>query len=97
MEIVIGAEACEVVDGGNLRALSVRVAEGATVPTTVGAPDDDGSHVWVNIAWLRDAATMSAAPDDVASFHSDFAGMIGYAAKSGWVSGDGAKVRAHIA
>ena len=97
MEIVIGTEACDVVDGGNLRALSARVASGATVPTTVGALDDDGSHVWVHIAWLRDAATVSAAPDDVANFHSDFAGMIAYAAKSGWVSADGTQVRAHIA
>lgn len=97
MEIVIGVEACEVADGGNLRALSARVASGATIPSTVGVSDGDGHHVWVDIAWLRDAATVSAAPDDVASFHSDFAGMIAYAAKSGWVSADGTQVRAHIA
>ena len=57
MEIVIGVEACEVADGGNLRALSARVVSGATMPATLGALDDDGHHVWVNIAWLRDAAT----------------------------------------
>ena len=97
MEIVIGVEACEVADGGNLRALSARVAAGATIPSAVGVPDDDGHHVWVDVAWLRDAATVSVAPEDVASFQSDFAGMIAYAAKSGWVSADGTQVRAHIA
>jgi hypothetical protein len=97
MEVVVSGERSEVIEGANLRALSATVQPGASIPTAVGELDDDAMHLWVNIAWLRDAATTSAAPSDVVGFHRDFDGMIGFATKQGWVSADGGQVRAHLA
>jgi hypothetical protein len=97
MEVVVSGERSEVIEGANLRALSARVESGASIPSVVGQLDDDSTHLWVNIDWLRGAATTSAAPSDVAGFHRDFDGMIGFATQQGWVSPDGSQVRAHLA
>jgi hypothetical protein len=97
MEVVVGRDRSEVADGANLRALSATIEPGASIPASVGELDDGGAHLWLNITWLRDAATTSAAPSDVAGFHRDFDGMIGFATKQGWVSADGGRVRAHLA
>lgn len=97
MEVVVSAERSEVIEGANLRALSARVEAGAPIPEVVGRVDDDATHLWLNIDWLRGAATASASPDDVPGFHRDFDGMISFAAKQGWVSPDGSRVRAHLA
>jgi len=76
-------------DIDNFRALKLVVAAGERPPLDrVGRVD--GDHVWLDRAWLE-ANGRPADPDWVRAF----AGMIGYAEKSGWVDDDGA-IRAHI-
>jgi hypothetical protein len=52
----------------------------------------DGDHVWVNVESLRRAAAGRVG----ARWDADFAGMVDYARVKGWVSEDGAAIRAHI-
>jgi len=84
-------------EGENLRALSVRVDDRATLEAALGSLGSvDGDHVWLDLAALREGAEASLPADAVEGWAAGFDGMIGYATKSGWVSDDGTKVRAHI-
>jgi hypothetical protein len=84
-------------EGENLKALSVRVDDRATLPAALGALGAvDGDHVWLDIAQLRAAAEAGLPSDALEGWSAGFEGMIGYATKSGWVSDDGTRVRAHI-
>jgi hypothetical protein len=51
----------------------------------------EGEHVWVSPDWLRRASGLAGD----ASWQAGFARMVEFAAKQGWVNGDGA-IRAHI-
>ena len=57
--------------------------------TAEGAPE---GHVWVDVAWVR-AQAAGRVPE---TWAADFAGMLGYAAKKGWMGPDGRTVQAHI-
>jgi hypothetical protein len=97
IEVADGAS--HVRDADNLKALSVRVVHRAHLAEalgTLGKVSDDGDHVWLNIAELRDEGAASLPDEDAAVWLPLFDGMIGYATKSGWVSTDGTAVRAHI-
>ena len=54
------------------------------------------SHLWLSIDWLREAAVVTVPAEEQSAWRDGFAGMIAYAAKSGWVSADCASVRAHL-
>lgn len=57
--------------------------------TTIGWPDDDGTHVWVDAAWFH--ANGPQAPEWRAGFDK----MLAYAARHGWVNNAG-NIRAHL-
>jgi hypothetical protein len=91
--------AVAVAEADDLRRLAVSApaadaaAAGAALAAQgAGAPGDEG-HVWLDAAWLRRAGA-AAAPDG--SFAEGFDGMLAYAARHGFVSEDGAAVRAHV-
>lgn len=56
-------------------------------------PDDDGEHVWLDIAEARSAGASSSTDAD---WPSKFDGMIAYATSKGWTDEAGTHVRAHI-
>ena len=58
----------------------------------VGELLDDGEHIMVRIDAVRRLAESRVGPD----WEADFAGMLAYAQRKGWVSEDGSGVRAHI-
>jgi hypothetical protein len=76
-------------DIDNFRALKIVVAAGEH-PALDRVGRVDGDHVWLDRAWLQ----AQGRPDDPA-WATGFAGMLGYAEKSGWVDDSGA-IRAHI-
>jgi hypothetical protein len=89
----------EVAEADDLRRLSVAApaADAATAGATLaahsaGAPGDD-AHVWLDAAWLRRAGA-EAATDP--GFAAGFDGMLAYAGTHGFLSDDGAAVRAHV-
>ncbi|MEI8240611.1 MAG: hypothetical protein WCI22_14445 [Actinomycetota bacterium] len=95
VEVVAGTS--RVRDGENLKALSVRVDDLASLASSLGSLGSvEGDHVWLDIAQLRVGAQSGIAADAVEGWVAGFEGMIGYAAKSGWLNDDGTKVRAHI-
>lgn len=55
--------------------------------------DDDGEHVWLDIAAARAAG--AAAVDDE-TWTDRFDGMIAYARSKGWADAAGTHVRAHV-
>lgn len=59
----------------------------------IARPDADGSHLWLRVDWLRNAARPSA---DAAEWERGFEGMIGYAKSKGWTDETGESVRVHI-
>ena len=89
MHVIFDGDTPHLQDIDNFRALKVVVVAGDLPPLQrIGRVD--GDHVWLDQAWLRSHGR----PTDPA-WIKDFAGMIGYAQKSGWVGADGS-VRAHI-
>ncbi len=82
----------------DLSALSVRaVAESprwgllSRALGAAGAGEVAGDHVWLDVSWLR-----SAAGDRDQDWHDGFTRMLDHAARQGWVSADGGRVRAHV-
>jgi hypothetical protein len=73
----------------NFRALKV-VVNGSEQPPLTAVGRVDGAYVWLDRAWLE----AQGRPLDPV-WAQAFAGMLGYAAKSGWVD-DGGAIRAHI-
>lgn len=68
--------------------------EGALADMVTGSlcrPDDDGAHVWLDIAAAREAGAAAAADP---SWPDAFDGMIAYARSKGWT--DDTHVRAHV-
>lgn len=82
-----------VVDGADFGSLSVTAAGpiGKVRFDPLGRLDDDGQHVWLDIAALR-----SALPVEARARIADYDGMIAYATRKGWVDEAGISVRAHI-
>jgi hypothetical protein len=56
-------------------------------------PDDDGAHVWLDVAAAR-AIGITEIGDD---FGPQFDGMIAYATTRGWLNDAATHVRAHLA
>lgn len=56
-----------------------------------GTIDDDG-HAWIDAEALRSWPGPAQDP----AYRAGIDGMLGYAAKKGWMSDDGKRVRAHI-
>jgi hypothetical protein len=52
----------------------------------------DGEYMWIDIAWLRDAA--GAGQD--AAWPQGFDGMVAYAAGKGWTNPPGTQLRVHF-
>lgn len=99
MIVVADSQGCSVVDATNLRALSASAPSGSDVSDVfrgAGTVDVSGEHVWVNIAWLREAACSVVPEAERSGWIEGFEAMIGYATSKGWVSADGESVRAHI-
>ena len=58
-----------------------------------GSSDGAGEdHVWIDIAWVRAAASGRVAT----GWASEFDGMIGYAASKGWLNEAKSAIRAHV-
>lgn len=55
--------------------------------------DDDGAHVWLDIAAARAAGAAAADPGD---WVDRYDAMIAYAVSKGWGDGNGTHVRAHV-
>ncbi|HSJ91789.1 MAG TPA: hypothetical protein VK917_06955 [Ilumatobacter sp.] len=55
--------------------------------------DDDGEHVWLDIAVARAAGT-DVSEDD--GWPEKYDAMIAYATSKGWTDGAGTHVRAHV-
>lgn len=55
--------------------------------------DDDGEHVWLDIAVARAAGTEAS---DDAGWPAKYDAMIAYATSKGWTDGAGTHVRAHV-
>lgn len=55
--------------------------------------DDDGEHVWLDVAVARRAGAEQTADED---WTAGYDGMIAYAASKGWIDADGTHVRAHV-
>lgn len=82
-------------DGTNLRDLKI-VAEQATTEQVAEALQAEGwgttdaEHAWLNLAALRGLSVGAGTAE------ADFDGLVAYATNKGWISEDGASVRAHI-
>jgi hypothetical protein len=75
--------------------LRIARAQLAPLPDTLRdrlAPDADGRHVWINIAWLRAEGSRVQPPD----WSRQFDAMVASARPHGWVSEDGTALKAHI-
>jgi hypothetical protein len=67
-------------------------AEGAALQQALGTAGRlEGEHVWVSPTWLAQASGRGAD----AAWLEAFGGMVGFAAKQGWVNEAG-EIRAHI-
>lgn len=55
--------------------------------------DDDGEHVWLDIAAARTAGADQSADDGWTAGYDE---MIAYAASKGWADAHGTHVRAHL-
>ncbi len=67
-------------------------ATGAALQQALGAAGRlEEAHVWVSPAWLKQASGLGGNAEWLAGF----AGMVGFAAKQGWVNPAG-EIRAHI-
>ena len=100
MYILIEHDRVTVIEPGNFRALSVKIAPGVD-PTVineallgVGAGTLHSDHAEIDIEWLRDRVLthLSGCVDAPESFEA----MVAYADKSGWIDPSGTLVRAHI-
>ena len=59
----------------------------------LGTVDDDGEHVWLLAAGVRElAGSLNRDPE----WTKGFDGMVAYAQSKGWVSESGDAIRAHI-
>lgn len=59
--------------------------------------DDDGAHVWLDIAVARAAGVEAACErGDDDEWPGNYDAMIAYAASKGWTDGGGTHVRAHV-
>ena len=56
-------------------------------------PDDDGEHVWLDVAEARRIGVDAVGGE----FGEQFDGMIAYANTKGWLNEAGTRVRAHLA
>ncbi len=56
-------------------------------------PDDDGAHVWLDIASCRELGRDECGDEWAGQFDA----MIAYATSKGWTNADATEVRAHIA
>jgi hypothetical protein len=97
--VVVAEEGGEVratvADAGNLKQLHAEFRgvgddRAAAALAAAGLGRVDGDHAWL------DAGALRAAGDGSAAWATGFDGMLAYAASQGWVSADGAAVRAHI-
>lgn len=91
-------DGCAVRDAADLKSLSVRAADAGALAglAGLGEPTDDGGHVWLDIRALRAAAGATLPAEERAAWTEGFDGMIAFAAKHGWTSDDGTRVRAHV-
>ncbi len=95
-------DGAQVLDAGDLKALSVTLEDGievhhATAKSPLATPSDDGAAVWLDVAELKSAAEASFDSGVPADWSAGFDAMIEYARTKGWLSDDGRAVRAHVA
>lgn len=99
MYFLISANAVELVDPQDVTAFSAGCSASlddgdlTTSAERAGVGDILGSsHVMVPVATIRRMAGDRVGP----GWDDDLAGMLAYAARKGWTSEDGSRVRAHI-
>lgn len=95
MIAVVGPDGVRVLEAAFLTALEARLdgvdARGADVALrAIGAGSVRVEHAWLDIDYLR-----RQGPDSE-DWRSGFDAMIAYARSKGWISADGATVRAHL-
>jgi len=97
------ADPAELVDLDRLDRLHAEVAENAAVTGDRRLdvvrwpdwcrPDDDGAHVWLDVARCRELGRDAAGDGWVDGYDA----MIAYATSKGWTDADATEVRAHVA
>jgi hypothetical protein len=93
------ADTVEVAGADDLRRLAVVVpaadvtAAGEVLAAHGAGSAGDEGHVWLDAGWLRRAGAAAATGD---GFEAGFDGMLAYAGAHGFLSDDGASVRAHV-
>jgi hypothetical protein len=99
MYFLISADAAELVDPQDVTAFSVRCAPDLDDTGLAASAERaglgellDSGHVMVPVATIRRMAGDRVGP----GWEEDLAGMLDYAARKGWTSEDGTRVRAHI-
>jgi len=63
-----------------------------TVPSSLGRVAPDGRHVFV---WRDTVRALAGTAADSAAWQAGFDAMLAYADRSGWLTPDGAGIRAH--
>jgi hypothetical protein len=100
MYVEVTGSGAAVREAHDLGRLEVRASAGAQLVTALaglGTVGDDGSHVWLGVDALRDAARATVPDVERHDWVERFDAMIAYAGSKGWLSADGQAVRAHLA
>lgn len=61
-----------------------------------GAPAPENDHVFVAVDRVRSLARIALGDGVDFAWESGFTGMLGYAGSKGWMSDDGAFIKAHL-
>lgn len=102
MIVVVDAGTAGVEQADDLKRLAViapaaiGAAGLATAIGTLGRVDDDGEHIWLDIAELRARAAATQPVSARDAWSDSFDAMIDFAASKGWTDASGAAVRAHL-
>ncbi len=99
MYVAVHRAGISVEEPDDCTSLEVRVDEGGDLEVglasaALGTPIDDGEHVALRLTELRSLCERESVGTD---WPQRWDAMIAYAESKGWVSADGATVRAHVA
>lgn len=99
MIVLLSADGCTVSDPDDCTRLHVHTlltqpeATAALREAELGVLGDDGSHAFLDLSALRARALGAARSAD---WDGRWRAMVDYATSKGWVTADGAFVRAHV-
>lgn len=96
MVIVVGEETVELRDPTDCKGFHVETADVTSLGDALGAAGAgrmDGDDALVAVEWVKAAADEAGVG---AGWLDDFEAMLGYARSKGWLTDDGAHIRAHV-